>query len=55
MKRIWQFITGHLVWKHTDRWIKHMGLFGDYCDYTHVPKKLMSKWEWWFKWSNINS
>lgn len=59
MERLWKnikwYIRGHLVWHNTNYWIKNNEKIGDMGSYDHVPQKLMSKWEWWVKWSNLNS
>jgi len=54
LRKLRWWIRGHLTWKPTDVWIDGNKEFGDYSNYGHVPQKLMSKWEWWVKWSNPN-
>lgn len=56
LKKIKWYITGHLIWKSTDYWIKDQKNYGIHGDFSYVPKKrFMSAWEWWTKYSCVNS
>ena len=56
MRRLAWWVLSHFIWKSAEEWIEGNRQFGDMGPYANVPRKrFMSAWEWWGKWSNLNS
>ena len=54
-KRILWFIKGHLIWKTRKGWVKVANNLGCYGGNFDMPNRLISAYEFWRRYSPINS
>lgn len=53
MKSIWWYIRGHFVYHSRDWWYENFEWTGVHLK--EMPDRYISKWEFWVKYSPINS